>query len=414
MSSGRGFSPNSQKNPKPVKQISLSEKHITLRVVLFVILLIVGFVFIFLGIRSCASTQSGWQEIEVDTDGMYATNLRLYYNIGQTDQSNEDEKKALQYDYTLASINAYKLYSLDSSVYSEGYNVGGINANPNVELSVPNSLYNALYSLTSDNNRYLFQGPLFEAYNRVFNAVDDSTASSFDPNKDSEMASYLKSFLKYTNDSESVSISFLGNGKIQLNVSNEYFNFLQHYSCSAIIDFGYLREAAYVDDIADTLISAGYTYGYLATKNASFVRNFASSKVSINFVENYSDKLCALTTLNFEGSCSVVDFSTYINLDEYFYEYSDGSASTPFIEFENGLNQFASNNVLSYSNSLDCLDIAGKTYGYYVSKTLDKSAILGLKNIHSLFMEDGSLYCDKDFMSFSLNEAYSSIPIVRE
>ena len=80
--------PNDEYREKPVKTIELSEKHLKLRIVIFIIAAAAAMFFIIFGIVQCSNVDSGFAQISSNFS-LYDRDFTLMYNLGTKNKPND-------------------------------------------------------------------------------------------------------------------------------------------------------------------------------------------------------------------------------------------------------------------------------------------------------------------------------------
>lgn len=387
----KSANPNDEYRIKPTKKIELSEKHIKLRLVLFIISAISAMFFIIFGIVQCSSVDSGFLRVRSNFD-LYDQDFILYYNVGTKNSPNDDHKNVIAL-YDQGICYAYPLF--DSSKDYEGViNMKYINDHPNEEIEVSPTLYKAFETLEKYNTRLLYQAPISTLYLSMVASKDEATEYSYDPSN-LEVLDWINSYLAFTNDDNKIHLYLKENNKVELFVSDEYMNFTLD-SCNPYIDFSYLKNAFIMDSVVDTITSQGYTRGYISSVDGYF-RAF-SSEDSFNYsiadlVEN--TKISAASF----SMASKVRGIIYTKLDLYptarprYYTLADGTVRSYYIDENDGISKHATTTMMCYSDSLSLAEIVLKTNGYYITNEVDQAGLSSLKDsIKTIYVLNQKVY----------------------
>lgn len=381
-----------KKKKNDIQEIELSEKHVGLRFALVAVLLLIGLACIAFFLISLLSEEDGWQV--VTPSGVEISTLEaeytLNYNLGSGEASATNEKKALQSDYSGALERAYKIFDIYAT-YDDVVNLKYINSHFNETLSVSNLLYDAFEAVEQNGSRMIYLGPIHAEYRNVFGSSDDVNAAICDPTKNENAAEYVEQVLGFANDPDAVSVELLGNNKLRLNVSQGYLAFIEEYQIDCCIDFSWIANAFVVDHVADLLISKGYTHGnissydgyirYLDRKDNSYTVDVFDLNGSIVYPAALAD--CK--------NVSAMVFWRNYPLNELdagcYYPYSDGSIANRYIDVEDGAYKAAIANILCYSESKTCAEIALSLADVVIAETLDEARIMQMKedNIFSVW-----------------------------
>ena len=374
-----------KKKKNDIQEIELSEKHIGLRFALVIIFLLIGLACIAFFLISLLSEDDGWQTISPSNTSISTleSEFTLNYNLGSGEISATNEKKALETDYSSALERAYKIFDIYVT-YDDVVNLKYINSHLNETVSVGNLLYEAFEAVEQSGSRMIYLGPVYAEYRNVYGSSDDTNAAICDPTKNENSAEYVGQVLGFANDPEAVSIELLENNKIRLNVSDEYLAFIDEYQIDCCIDFSWIANAFIVDHVADLLISKGYTHG-----------NISSYDGYIRYLDK-NDNTYTLDIYDLEGTTvypaalaeckniSAMVFWRKYPLNEIdstcYYSYSDGSFANRYIDTADGAYKAAIANILSYSASKRCADIALALADVVIAEELDEAEIMQMKN----------------------------------
>ena len=297
-------------NIKPVQRIELSEKHIKLRVILMIVFILIAALAVGFGVKSCLSAEKGWQEI---TSSNAANSLsvvfKLVYNIGESDLDVTNEKKSVQYIYTAAAQEAYKLYD---NYAPEGY-MKAINTSVNGDgVEIDHELYEALGKML-EYGRILYYVPYFEYYEQVFSAESDFDASVFDPQVNADIKDLFSKMSVFINDENSVRLELLENDRVVLRVSDEYIAFAKESGIDNYIGFSWLENAFAADHIAERLKAGGHTNGYLTSVDGfTEYLNGRGFDYTAVLYDRVDQTLTAVCTLDLQKAQSSVYFKNYL------------------------------------------------------------------------------------------------------
>ncbi|MGM9968781.1 MAG: hypothetical protein ACI35S_00125 [Anaeroplasma sp.] len=378
---------------KPVEKIELNERHIKFRFILFIICFLVVIASIIVIIISFTKSDNGWSEIISTSNINCDEDFEFYYNLGRTNESATSENKAISDIYTLNLEKTYILFD-SYNEYPKYKNVFYINQNVNTEIEVDSILYDSLKKVLECNEKLLYMGPIYELYDNVILAINDDSAKYSDPvysNNSLEIINKIRSYI----NGEDIKLLLLGDNKIKLSISSEYLNYLTELEFTKIISFGWLKNAFIIDYVANSLIDAGYTNGYLATYDGFFINLSNDSNFKLNILENYNDVPCVAAQITFNSPMSVVQYRSYMyyrsDLNRY-YKYSDGTYRHYYID-EDGYSKSSVNTLTCYSLNISCSDIALKTYNIFINSTFNIDYIIDLSDCYNfVWSEDNRLF----------------------
>jgi hypothetical protein len=331
------------------------------------------------------SEEDGWQiispsGIEIST---LESEFTLSYNLGSGEASATNEKKMLQSDYGSALERAYKIFDIYAT-YDDVVNLKYINSHFNETVSVSNLLYDAFATVEQSGSRIVYLGPIYAEYRNVFGSSDDVNAAISDPTKNEDVAEYVSKVLKFANDPNAVSVELLDNNKLKLNVSEEYLAFIEEYQIDCCIDFSWLANAFIVDHVADLLISKGYTHGNISSYDG-YIRYLDKNENSYSIdVFDLNGSTVYSAALAERKNISAMVFWRKYPLNEIdascYYSYSDGTFVNRYIDAKDGSYKAAIANILSYSKSKSCADIALALADVVIAEELDEAQIMQIKD----------------------------------
>jgi hypothetical protein len=374
-----------KKKKNDIQEIELSEKHVGLRIALVVVFLLIGLACIAFFLISLLSEEDGWQiispsGIEIST---LESEFTLSYNLGSGEASATNEKKMLQSDYGSALERAYKIFDIYAT-YDDVVNLKYINSHFNETVSVSNLLYDAFATVEQSGSRIVYLGPIYAEYRNVFGSSDDVNAAISDPTKNEDVAEYVSKVLKFANDPNAVSVELLDNNKLKLNVSEEYLAFIEEYQIDCCIDFSWLANAFIVDHVADLLISKGYTHGNISSYDG-YIRYLDKNEnsYSIDVFDLNGSTVYSAALAECKNISAMVFWRKY-PLNEIdascYYSYSDGTFVNRYIDEKDGSYKAAIANILSYSKSKSCADIALALADVVIAEELDEAQIMQIKD----------------------------------
>ena len=378
-----------------VERIELSPTHIGLRLgftILFLVIAVSAFAY---GISTLFTADPGWQVIEASSSAAAncGGDFTLLYELGAGDLSATAEKKALVTVYTEAAVTAYRIFSADESF--EGVtNVYELNRRPNEMLTVDGALYAAFQLLERYGDRSVYLGPVCELYDDLFFCREDWQTEDFDPYVNPAVAAYYAETAAYARDPESVRVELLGNNQVRLRVSEEYLAFAQDNGTSRFVDFFWLTNAFTADYLAQALADAGYTHGSISSYDG-FIRNLDGR--GLNYAVDLYDfdggTVYPAGVMNYRGPRSMVYLRDYpLNGEDVrrMYRLQTGEVRTGYLSTEDGRCKSAAHDLIAYSDSAGCAEIALRIAPIYVADALDATALEGLAEagIQSIRMEN--------------------------
>ena len=381
-------------------RFELSDKNRTVRWVLIIILLAVAAIAIVFGLMSGLQTPAGWTLIDPASNQLNCSEeFALNYELGAGESSASVEEKALTLLYGQASEKAWQLFYNEAGATENVNGLYALNQCPNEELTVDPQLYAVLQQLEETDTRALYFGPVYEAYDRVFQSVDETVAEDNDPTRDPDTMDYVAKLAAFAMDPEAVLLELRGENRVYVKVSPEYLTYLQENAVSWMLDFGWLRNAFVIDFLAQQLTEGGFTNGYLASVDG-FVRNLDERDTDYRF--DLYDQGSSRAVMSYQGGLSIAFLRSYPMYDENadrYYVFSDGRVLAPFVDPSDGQSKTASDQLVSYSKEAGCAELALSMLPVYAAADLDETLLteLAQKNIHSVWFAGKELrYTEAD------------------
>ena len=382
---------------KPVTRVELDQKNVKLRWILVAAFFVIAMAAFAIGLNELLKTEPGWQSVRAASDQPNSgTEIVLMYDYSDLGATASQVSKALETKYSQISTDAFAIFSPDIS--KEGLeNVNFVNASPNQEISVESALYAAFELLEQYGNRNIFLAPVYVEYDRAIQSESDPEAMDKDPAKNPDVKAYIDELIRYTSDPQMISLELLGNGRIRLNVAQEYLDYAMENGIEEFIDFGWMRNAFVIDYVADQLTDAGYTNGYLASYDG-FTRNLVETEQTFNMnLFNLKGKdITVPAVMEYVGRHSLVFLRSYPldDLDEWsYYVYEDGSVVTSMIDPVDGVSKSALANMVSYSKDYSCAEILLNVAPIYLADAFRQDAANALtdQGIFSVWFEGDKL-----------------------
>lgn len=391
----------------------LSDTNRTVRWVLIIILLVIAAVALTVGLMSALQTPAGWQIVEGSTTGLHCgEEFQLQYEYGVGNNSATAESKQLQQLYGITLEDAWKLFFSEAGE-TDLSGIHAINRNPNREVTVDARLYKALEQMVQSGSRALYLAPVYAEYDRVFYSETDSEAREYDPSLDPQQREYVQRLANYANDPDMIELQLLGNSKVVLQVSEAYLAVAQEQEIRSFIDFGWLRNAFIADFIADTLTEQGFTNGFIASADG-FTRNLdqRGNSYRLNLFNLGENGIDLAGVMEYTGPKSLVFLRSYplydLQLHRY-YCYEDGRIVTAMIDPADGQSKASTANLVSYSESLGCGQLALAVMPVFVADDFAPALLQELtqQGIDSLWFYGHQLQCTQPDLSVSLEEPYT-------
>ena len=232
----------------------------------------------------------------------------------------------------------------------------------------------------------------------MFLSESDPEAEERDPNKNPEVRAYIDEMMAYISDEEMISLELLGDNQVRLNVHEEYLEFARKNGIEEFIDFGWMTNGFTIDYLADQLVAAGYTNGYLASYNG-FTRNLVQKDQSFrqNLFDLQGRDIIMPAVIDYSGQMSLVCLRNFPlhDLDQWStYVYGDGSTVTSLIDAADGFNKGAASSFLGYSKDYGCAELMLNLIPVYLTDNIRTEAVaeLAQQNIFGAWYDNGTLY----------------------
>ena len=372
---------------RPVDRIELSEKNVKLRWIAIVVLLAVAVTALCVGMTDALNTEPGWQKVEISSGASSCSgDFVLMYEFGTDDRNATAEYKSLVSLYTQLTEQGYHLFNAQ-----EG-DLLALNENPNTPVTVDQTLYDALELLAASGSRYPFLASVVREYEGVFLTDNDLDAAQFDPNRDPERMGWALDTAAFASDPAHICLELMGEGKVQLMVSQEYLAYGAENEISCYFDFGWMKNAFLADFLARSLAEQGFTRGYLASYDG-FTRNLDDREAaySYNLFDRLENDIYIPARLDYSGAMSIVTLRNYPLSDSdrwHYYAYADGGITSVYLN-EQGSAVSSTDNLTVYGGDYSCAELLVKAAPVFLAEELDFTAIGALEaaGIHSVFAE---------------------------
>ena len=385
------------REPKSVINVELSEKNRTLRIVLAVVCLIIGVLAIMYALTSALNTDPGWRTVEVSSSNLNCSeDFTFSYYLGDAGISATSEYKRLTSVYTEATENAYRIFN--EELLEDGLsNLCYISSHVNETVTVDPALYQALELVQKYENRCLYLAPVYVEYDRIFSCDSEQEAAAYDPGQNEELVEYIQEIAAFANDPEMIDLELLGNYQVRLTVSDAYLAFAREYEITEFLDFGWMKNAFIADYLAQTLITNGFTNGYLASYDG-FTRNLDTrgERYSFNLFDRLDSEIYLPAVMSYSEPASIVYLRNYPLSQQdkwHYYGFSNGRIVTTCIDPADGMSKSAADNITAYSAGTGCAEILLQLIPVYLSDSFSADGLNALtaKEIYSVWFEDAVL-----------------------
>lgn len=396
----------------------LSEKNRTVRWILIALLLAVGAVAVILGLISVLKTPSGWQTVEASSTKLNCSrDFAFQYDLGAGEVSASVESKELSLYYGDLADKAWGLF-YNESANIELKGIYYLNAHPNEKVEVDKGLYTALSQFQKSGSRALYLAPVYAAYDQVFHAGDVTIAQDRDPGQNAESAQYVAELAAFANDPEAVKLELLSNNQVKLTVAESYLQYAKENEIELFVDFGWMKNAAAIDYMADALINAGYTNGYI-TSIDGFLRNLDNRGTTFNLNVFRKGETGGLLTavVDYTGPTGMVmlrNFPMYAEDANRYYRFENGRTVTSFIDPADGMCKSATDSLVSYGKEKGCLELALKLMPLYITETLSEEGVNALttEGVYSVWFSEKEIRYNQPGLSIETqDENYTPVAV---
>ena len=382
------------REPRPITRVEVSEKNRKARIIAAVILLVVGAVSLATGFVRFLNKDSGWQRVEVTPEERSCSEsfILRYHFPGSAGQAKAVNTQ-LEALYAEGCVKAYQLFTPDEAI--DGVqNVYYINRHPNETITVDPLLYEAFEKL--EGMPYLYLGPAYSYYYNLILNVEENQIHDLDPLENAEAAAYLSQIAEFAADRSVVHLELLGGNQIKLNVSDAYLQFAAEEEIESFIDFGYMTNAFIIDYLAEQMIALGLTDGYLVSVDG-FTRNLDSENTfSFHIYDKVEQTVCNAASMQYQGPVSMVFLKSYPTaLSDANYRVNGGRFVHLMTDPADGVYRTSTDNLVSYSYDLDCVDVMLKMLPCFVSSEFSVP-----EDVYSVWVEEEQICYNDDTVSF--------------
>ena len=389
-----------------IKSIEVNTKHLTLRVVLFSVFLVLGIGAIIYGLAGLFSDEGGWQIIEAEpyASADCSDEFTFQYELGAGDISPKTEYSQLSQIYGQVTAEMYQLFS-QNQLFDGVNNVAYLNGHPNEAVEVDSVLYDAFELLDKAENRQLFLAPCWEYYNVLFSCTEDREAEGYDPAFNEELAELFSRIAEYIGDENAVSLELLGEGKVRLRVSEEYLRFAEENDVYCFIDFHFMKNAFIIDCLAEKLVQSGYTHGNISSLDG-FYRNLddRGTCYSLNLFDRVENTAVYAAVMDYTDTLSIVSLRSFpVSANDLrYFTYSGGEIRFPYLDMNGGC-LAANGGLVCYSDTLSCAALLMEMIPVYIAEELQPE----LLSCEFVYCSDGAVYhSDNDIVRRNVYDGY--------
>lgn len=390
---------NSRYIARPVIKAELSGKHVRMRIVVLILLLIIAGIAFTWSLLSYLSVDAGWVAIEADSSSELncGSEFVFLYNVGASGVSASLEKKALISLYSESVQKAFQLFNNDI-IFENVNNLAYINRHPNEIIQVEDVLYRAFSLLKRYDSRNIYLAPVYTVYDNLFSCENDSQIVEYDAYQNEELRAYFLKVVPYVQRAELIDIELLEDNQIILKVSEEYLSFARDNDITNYIDFFWMKNAFIIDYLAAVMVDNQYTLGSISSYNG-FVRNLDKSELPYSYQLYHRDDQTVFPAgrMQYSGPRSMVYLRDYrmTELDnQFYYECDNGDIRTALIDPLDGLCKSAVNELLFYSKDFGCAELLMKMLPVYITEEFREEALMPLakERVYSVFCRNKAIY----------------------
>lgn len=393
---------------RPVKRIELSEKHVTLRMVIIVLAICTAVVAFLYALISLLNTEPGWQEVEANTaERNCSQDFKLQYYFGASGMNATAENKQLSLLYTEAMENAYIIFSKDEKSATVN-NLCYVNEHVNEELEVDPALWQALATVKRCESRYIYMAPVYVEYNRMFLCENAQEAAQYDPAQNEELTEYISQLAAFANSAEHIDLEILDNNRVCLHVSEEYLAFAKEYEIYEFLDFSWTKNAFIVDYVADLMSEKGYKMGCI-TSYDGFTRNLdtAGNAYSLNIFDRVINEVHLPARMEYKKPISIVQLRNFpfSERDNWHYYSFEQSIATIFLDPTDGMSKSSTDCLTAYSYERSCAEVLLESAPLFIADSFDDEAIAALarRGVYSLWCEEQEVRYNDSELTVMLN-----------
>ena len=381
--------------PRVIK-LTLSEKHIRLRLVGVVVLLAVAFTALFVGIKGLFSAEPGWKVMECYAEGVsFDRDFTLNYYLGGSGNDPTAEERAVNNLYKQTMEDAYRIFSQES--FEDTHNLSYLNAHLNEQVTIEPALYDALALLEEAGVRYHYLAPVYVEYNAVFLAANDGESALCDPMRNEELKDYVQHIARFANDPAMISLELLGDDQVCLRVAGEYLDFLLEYEINAVLDLNWMTNAFVCDYVADRFIQEGLTWGYLASYDG-FTRNLGGCAESfrLNLFAREGLDVYRAGALEYSGEMSILSYKDYPLGDAdrwHYYAYQDGGITSIYLDPADGLSKASVTDLAVYGKDTSCARLLTAAAPVVIADTFEPAPLMAAADsLGAVWCQDGTIF----------------------
>lgn len=361
---------------KGTQSIEVSTDHLTLRVVLFSVFLVLGIGAIIYGLTGLFSEEGGWQTVDAvpAADADCSDEFTFLYELGAGDISPKTEYNQLSQLYGEVTARAYQLFH-ETQLFDGVNNIAYLNAHPNETVEVDSLLYGAFEQLDRAGSRQLFAAPYWEYYNVLFDCTEDWELESYDPLLNEELAELFAKIADYVNDPDKISLELYGDNRVCLRVSDDFLSFSEDNDVYSFISFHFMKNAFIIDYIADVFIQRGFTHGTISSYDG-YYRNLddRDTGYSMNLFDRIGNTVLITAVMEYTERLSIISLRSFpVSSDDNprYYVTKSGETRFPYIDMRNGTCLAAADSLVCYSDKAGCAELLLEAIPVYIADSFE-------------------------------------------
>ena len=392
----------------PVTTLSLRDGNKWFTAIAVALLLIVGLFFLGRGVNLALTRQGGWTEIQTRTGAPgCAGEFRFQYLLD--DRNGNAEYRALSTLYTDACQREAEIYSAEPG--GELGNLGALNAAPNETVTLEPELYRALEKIRDSGDRVLYLAPLYEDYSCLFFCEEDEETLVYDPLRNPELAQTFGTLAAFASDPEQIDLELLGDNRACLHVSEAYRSYAAENGITRFVDFGWMKNAFILDDLAEVIRAEGFHRGYIQSLDGFGCNLCDTGEIfGLNVLDRAYGGNCVAAQMTYSRPISFLSLHSYTTAparNDLYYELADGQVRSIYVDPADGMPKTAMDDLLLWSDKLGCGDLVLRGQRVFVRDRLEPGVIQTLDCFYA-YCEEGVLFCSDPAVDFPvLAEGYT-------
>ncbi len=327
-----------------MEELTVSGKHVKLRIALVIIFLAIAVAGFTIGIVSIGNNDEGFYVINASNDTEVPTYGKDISGTFYFDGKSRDIKNKVNKATDLLSSNLKTSYTLfdETKTYVGKTNIATINEHPNKEIEVSNVLYNVLSEAlekTHKNENYsIYSSAIYNFWDVIY-SLKEEDKKSVDPKFNDDNRQKLEKIVEYSKENH-VKIELFEGNKVKLFVSDECKAFrIANEISDPYISLNVLKEAYRLKMLADEFVKESITSGYFSTASGNLISLQGNKNPVYQLYDRENKTTIRYALINFESpSCATSLRRFVIKERDYipFYELDDGTIRNSIININTG------------------------------------------------------------------------------